>query len=133
MTGARAPVWLFDLDDTLHDASTASFPALHVAMGAYIETHLGLAGADASALRHRYWKRYGATLLGLVRHHAVDAAHFLEERTASRTSRRGSSPTRATAPRWPGSPVASSSSPTRRVRMRCGCCARSGGCACSTA
>jgi putative hydrolase of the HAD superfamily len=24
-----------------------------------------------------YWRRYGATLLGLVRHHAVDAADFL--------------------------------------------------------
>ncbi len=72
-------VWLFDLDDTLHDATTASFPALHVAMGAYIEAHLGLVGEEAAALRHRYWTRYGATLLGLVRHHGVVAAHFLEQ------------------------------------------------------
>ena len=73
------PVWLFDLDNTLHDASHAAFEAVHGAMGEYIETHLGLDGDAAWALRQRYYKRYGATLLGLVRHHGVDAAHFLAE------------------------------------------------------
>jgi putative hydrolase of the HAD superfamily len=28
-------------------------------------------------LRVRYWRRYGATLLGLVRHHGTDPRHFL--------------------------------------------------------
>jgi putative hydrolase of the HAD superfamily len=40
--------------------------------------HLGLDPAEASHLRQHYWKRYGATLLGLVRHHGVDPRHFLE-------------------------------------------------------
>ena len=70
-------VWLFDLDDTLHDASFASMGELHVSMGQYIEDTLGLSTEEASALRRRYWLRYGATLLGLVRHHGVKAAHFL--------------------------------------------------------
>ena len=70
-------VWLFDLDDTLHDASTASMPGLHVSFGLYIEQHLQLTKDEADALRRRYWLRYGATLLGLVKHHGVDAAHFL--------------------------------------------------------
>ena len=70
-------VWLFDLDDTLHDASTASMPHLHVSFGAYIQSELGLSKEAADALRRRYWLRYGATLLGLVRHHGVKAAHFL--------------------------------------------------------
>jgi putative hydrolase of the HAD superfamily len=73
------PVWLFDLDDTLHDASHAAFGPMHLAIGDYIATHLGIAGAEADALRRRYWLRYGATLLGVVRHHGVRAAHFLEE------------------------------------------------------
>ena len=30
-------------------------------------------------LRRRYFARYGATLLGLIRHHAVKAAHFLHD------------------------------------------------------
>jgi putative hydrolase of the HAD superfamily len=50
---------------------------LHVSMGQYIEQHLELSKAESDALRRRYWLRYGATLLGLVRHHGVRAAHFL--------------------------------------------------------
>jgi putative hydrolase of the HAD superfamily len=72
-------IWLFDLDDTLHDASNASMQALREAMGDYIERHLGLETPQAHALRQRYWHRYGATLLGLVRHHGVDGHHFLHE------------------------------------------------------
>jgi putative hydrolase of the HAD superfamily len=70
-------VWLFDLDDTLHDASSATMAELRLAMGDYIEAHLGLTTAESDALRRRYWLRYGATLLGLVRHHGVKPAHFL--------------------------------------------------------
>jgi putative hydrolase of the HAD superfamily len=73
----RQTVWLFDLDDTLHDAAGASMKHLHVSMNAYIEQHLGLTADDASALRRRYWQWYGATLLGLVKHHGVKPAHFL--------------------------------------------------------
>ncbi|MBU6259693.1 MAG: HAD-IA family hydrolase [Burkholderiales bacterium] len=72
-------VWLFDLDDTLHDASGAAMRELRRAMGAYIERHLALTPEESNALRRRYWLRYGATLLGLVRHHGVQAAHFLRE------------------------------------------------------
>ena len=74
---AAPRVWLFDLDDTLHDASTASLPQLHESFGQYIQDHLQLTKAESDALRRRYWLRYGATLLGLVRHHGVKAAHFL--------------------------------------------------------
>lgn len=75
----RDRVWLFDLDDTLHNASHRAFRELNASMTAYIETHLGLATDEAVALRHRYWLRYGATLTGLQRHHGVKAAHFLHE------------------------------------------------------
>ncbi len=71
------PVWLFDLDNTLHDATHAAFSQLNVGMTDYIERELGVGRDEADALRRRYWLRYGATLLGLVRHHGVDAAHSL--------------------------------------------------------
>ena len=71
-------VWLFDLDNTLHDASHAALAPIGVAMTRYIVERLGLDEPEAVELRQRYWKRYGATLIGLVRHHGVDAAHFLE-------------------------------------------------------
>jgi putative hydrolase of the HAD superfamily len=72
-------IWLFDLDDTLHDAARASMPGIHVAMGEYMQRELRLSADEAQALRRRYWQRYGATLLGLVRHHGVKAAHFLHD------------------------------------------------------
>jgi putative hydrolase of the HAD superfamily len=72
-------VWLFDLDNTLHDASHAAFGPTNAAMTQYIVTHLGLSPDEASALRQHYWTHYGATLLGLVRHHGVKPAHFLAE------------------------------------------------------
>lgn len=74
-----APTWLFDLDNTLHDANPHVFPHINRAMREYIERHLGLDTAAANRLRLQYWQRYGATLLGLVRHHGTDPAHFLTE------------------------------------------------------
>lgn len=70
-------VWLFDLDNTLHDASGPVFRALNGSMTDYIARELALSIEEADSLRRRYWLRYGATLLGLVRHHGVNAAHFL--------------------------------------------------------
>lgn len=74
-----APVWLFDLDNTLHDASHAIFPAINRQMGIYIQRHLDVDEAEAHALRQTYWHRYGATLLGLVKHHGTSPADFLAE------------------------------------------------------
>lgn len=75
----RRPVFFFDLDDTLHDASHAIFRAIDTRMTAYVQRHLEVDRDEANRLRVLYWHRYGATLLGLVRHHAVDAVHFLRE------------------------------------------------------
>ena len=72
-------VWLFDLDNTLHDASLSSFPGIDARMTAYIERELKLPHDQADALRAHYLRRYGATLFGLVRHHGVRAAHFLHD------------------------------------------------------
>ncbi|PTD96114.1 pyrimidine 5'-nucleotidase [Pseudothauera lacus] len=76
---SHPPVWLFDLDNTLHNASPHIFPHINRSMTAYLERHLGLSGDEANALRVRYWLRYGATLTGLIRHHGTDPHHFLAE------------------------------------------------------
>ena len=75
MTGNVA--WIFDLDNTLHNATPHIFPHINRAMTAYLQQHLQLDEAEAGALRRRYWQRYGATLLGLIKHHDTDPAHFL--------------------------------------------------------
>lgn len=70
--------WLFDLDNTLHDASAHIFPHIGRSMMAYICQYLNVDEIEATRLRQTYWKRYGATLLGLMRHHGTDPRHFLE-------------------------------------------------------
>ena len=75
----RPPVWFFDLDNTLHDASHAIFRAIDGRMTDYVERHLHVDREQANHLRATYWRRYGATMLGLMRHHAVDPHHFLRE------------------------------------------------------
>ena len=64
----KNPVWLFDLDNTLHDATPHIFPHINRAMRQYIERHLAVDTDEANRIRQDYWRRYGATLLGLMRH-----------------------------------------------------------------
>ncbi|MBI5259047.1 MAG: pyrimidine 5'-nucleotidase [Burkholderiales bacterium] len=72
-------VWLFDLDNTLHDAGAHAFGALNRSMADYVQRTLQVDAEEAARLRRLYLQRYGATLLGLMRHHGVAAAHFLHE------------------------------------------------------
>ncbi|MGQ5524573.1 pyrimidine 5'-nucleotidase [Chitinimonas sp. PSY-7] len=71
------PVWIFDLDNTLHDAEPYIFPEMNRLMSAYMVQHTGLTQEEADTLRQIYWHRYGTTLSGLLRHHNVKAEHFL--------------------------------------------------------
>jgi putative hydrolase of the HAD superfamily len=72
-------VWVFDLDDTLHNASAHIFPVMNGAMTKFIQDSLALDEQAADQLRKHYWKVYGATLKGLMRHHATNPHHFLFE------------------------------------------------------
>jgi len=71
--------WLLDLDNTLHDAGPHVFPRINRAMTEYVARRLSLPEDEASALRVHYWQRYGATMLGMIRHHDVDAHEFLRQ------------------------------------------------------
>lgn len=75
----RGRAWIFDLDNTLHDARPHIFPHINRSMTTYLAEHLALDEADANELRNLYWRRYGATLVGLIRHHGIDPHHFLRE------------------------------------------------------
>lgn len=80
----RGLTWLFDLDNTLHDASHAIFPAIHLNMNIFIAKVLRECGKPCdeiavNTMRTAYWQRYGATLLGMVNHHQVRAEDFLHE------------------------------------------------------
>lgn len=74
----KPPVWLFDLDDTLHWATPHVFQHIDRAMTAYIAEHVGVSLAQADALRLHYWHTHGATLRGLrLFHPHINPQHFL--------------------------------------------------------
>ncbi|MGA9666068.1 MAG: pyrimidine 5'-nucleotidase [Gallionella sp.] len=70
-------IWIFDLDNTLHNATPHIFPHINRSMTAYVQQYLQMEEAAANDLRERYWRRYGATMTGLMRHHGTDPDHFL--------------------------------------------------------
>lgn len=70
-------IWVFDLDNTLHNASAHIFPHINRDMTAYLARQLGLEEQAASELRVHYWQRYGATLSGMIKHHGTDPRDFL--------------------------------------------------------
>ncbi len=70
-------VWIFDLDNTLHNAVPHIFPHINRSMTAYLQKYLQLDEQTANELRMHYWQRYGATLSGMMQHHATDPDHFL--------------------------------------------------------
>lgn len=72
-------VWVFDLDNTLYPADHTIFETIGERMTAYIARHTGLPHDDALALRELYHDRYGATVIGMVDNHGVDAADFLRD------------------------------------------------------
>ncbi|WP_082711928.1 HAD-IA family hydrolase [Burkholderia singularis] len=75
---AGGPVWLFDLDNTLHHATHAIFPTINRAMTQYLVDALQIEHARADHLRKHYTHRYGAVLIGLARHHPIDLTDFLQ-------------------------------------------------------
>ena len=80
---ARIPpsrrVWIFDLDNTLHDARARIFPSMHDQINAFLRRHFKVDEAGANAMREHFWRTYGTTLNGLMRHHGVHPRDFLAE------------------------------------------------------
>lgn len=68
--------WVFDLDNTLYPA-----PALYDAIGARMTAYIAHAARvdedEALHLREHYFHLYGATVVGLERHHDIDPRAFM--------------------------------------------------------
>jgi len=89
MTGSAAPKdprksgfdhvdhWIFDLDNTLYPAECHLFAQIDARMAAFIERVLTVDAATARRIQKDYYVRYGTTLSGLMREHAVAPEEFL--------------------------------------------------------
>jgi putative hydrolase of the HAD superfamily len=71
--------WIFDLDNTLHDATARIFPAMHAQINAFLKREFRVDDEGANRMRRDFWLRYGTTLNGLMRHHGTDPRRFLAE------------------------------------------------------
>jgi putative hydrolase of the HAD superfamily len=70
--------WVFDLDNTLYSPAAGLFRQVDERMGSYI---MGIEDVDAATARQiqkRYFHDHGTTLAGLMAHHGVQPAHFLD-------------------------------------------------------
>lgn len=76
---AHIDVWLFDLDNTLYPASTEFMGLIEVRMTDFVARATGLPRDEARALQKRYWMEHGTTLAGLMAHHGIAPADFLNE------------------------------------------------------
>ncbi len=70
--------WVFDLDHTLYPPRAGVFEQMDDRIAQFIADHEGASLEEAHRLREAYWRRYGATLEGLRRHHGVDPDAFLD-------------------------------------------------------
>tara|TARA_B110000037_G_C16943060_1_gene433598 strand:- start:90 stop:707 length:618 start_codon:yes stop_codon:yes gene_type:complete len=70
--------WIFDLDNTLHDAQKKIFPIINQKINQYISKSVKINITEADRLRQQYWDYYGATIEGLIKHHNINPTEFLE-------------------------------------------------------
>lgn len=70
--------WVFDLDNTLYPASSSLFPQIDRRMRRFIADWFGIDEGAAHDLQKRYYREYGTTLSGLMRHDGVAPDLFLD-------------------------------------------------------
>ncbi|CAI7672173.1 unnamed protein product [Penicillium manginii] len=67
---------LSDIDNCLYPRSSNVQDTLSELIDDYLSRELDLPRTDAIALHTHYFKTYGQTVEGLVRHHAINALHY---------------------------------------------------------
>ncbi|HER26109.1 MAG TPA: pyrimidine 5'-nucleotidase [Rhodospirillales bacterium] len=73
-----AETWIFDLDNTLYDASSNLFAQISARMTDFIADLLALDRRSAFDLQKKYFHKYGTTLRGLMQCHQIDPHVFLD-------------------------------------------------------
>ena len=71
-------LWIFDLDNTLYSPNCGMFDYLNNRINFYMIDRININIDEVNCLRNRYFKEYGSTMIGLIKHHKVDADEFLK-------------------------------------------------------
>ncbi|MFV3073849.1 pyrimidine 5'-nucleotidase [Niveispirillum fermenti] len=75
---AHVDQWVFDLDNTLYPARCNLFAQVDVRITDYIARELALDREAARARQKDYYLRHGTSLRGMMIHHGMDPAAFLD-------------------------------------------------------
>ena len=70
--------WVFDLDNTLYPARCNLFAQVDVRITDFIARALGLDPVTARAKQKQYYLEHGTSLRGMMIHHGMDPADFLD-------------------------------------------------------
>jgi len=73
----RFNTFFFDLDETLYPPATGLWTEIGNRITRYMTERLGFPPEGVVALREKYFREYGTTLLGLQANHAVDTNDYL--------------------------------------------------------
>jgi putative hydrolase of the HAD superfamily len=74
----EAETWIFDLDNTLYPKSSGLFKHVEVRIRDFVSNLLEVGPDEAFRIQKKYLKAYGTTLKGLMAHHGVDPAVYLD-------------------------------------------------------
>ncbi|MGN1079789.1 MAG: pyrimidine 5'-nucleotidase [Alphaproteobacteria bacterium] len=70
--------WIFDLDDTLYPPSNEIYSQMALRIRTYIMRALGIDEETASVVQKEYYKKYGATVHGLMVEHNISPEDFTD-------------------------------------------------------
>ena len=75
---AKKKNWLFDLDNTLYSPNLGIFSQIDERMKKFISKKLELSETKSFILQKNFYKKYGTTLYGLMKHYEVDPQEFCD-------------------------------------------------------
>ena len=74
----RAPLFIFDLDNTLYPPDVTLWRIVDERIEEYVRRKLGTDRETAHRMRKEFLSEFGTTLRGLMHHHGVSPADYLE-------------------------------------------------------
>ena len=74
----KKSVWIFDLDNTIYEPETKIFSQIDEKMKTFISEKIFISKEEALILQKKYYKKYGTTLFGLMKHHDINPDEFLD-------------------------------------------------------
>ena len=74
----RKKTWLFDLDNTIYSPKTKIFDQIDKRMKLFISKKLSVSEDEAFIIQKKFYKKYGTTLYGLMKHYKFNPDEFLD-------------------------------------------------------